>query len=167
MEYDITLKNQANIAFSFCFSPVKNVRYNISELLGNFSSELIRNFYSKILANRVNVIISELVKNVIENIVDNSSFIEICLEINTEILIVKVKNKVNMDDYVKVKDHIKHINRIKNTGKLLARTINERRAKGLKGGLGFIRLKFEQKCVLSVRYNRSNSYMTTQAKINL
>jgi hypothetical protein len=160
-------KRQSKINLSYQFEPVKDVRYTISEIMGNFNAELLKTFFSKVISKRVNIIISELINNVLANTKDKNSLfsVKICSYEN-EIKII-VKNHVTLKQFKFVKEHIKMINDHNSPKKLLAETIKERREKGLTGGLGLIRIVSEEKAKVQARFNSKDSFMAIITKIKL
>jgi hypothetical protein len=154
-----------NITFSIEFSPLENIKHNLSEKLGDFNAELLNFFYSRSISKKVNIIISELFNNIIENTADKSSKAVLDINVKEQNIQIKVKNKVTQDQYKKVKEHIDLINSNSNPSKFLYETIKLRRQHNLKGGLGLIRLVSEEKANLDTQYN--NSYLTIIANLSI
>ena len=160
-------KEHSKINLSYQFEPVKDARYIISEIMGNFNAELFKIFFSKIISKRINTIISELINNVLANTIDKNSYFCVKIKSHENEIKIIVKNSVTLEQFKLVKDHIKMINEHNSPKKLLEETINERRTKGLKGGLGLIRIVYEEKTKVFVRYNKKDSFMSVITKINL
>ena len=158
-------QNDTIINFTYNILPVKNLKANTSGMLGDFNSEFIQNFYSPSICKRINVVLSELVNNVTENIIDKESRITINISLNKHHLIIKVSNKVDYEQYKFIKSHIGKINSSRDLRKLMVDTIKENRENGKKGGLGLIRLCYEEKSSLSIRYSSASSYISITSKI--
>ena len=80
---------------------------------------------------------------------------------------VRVTNRVTQRQCDAVKKHVANIRRADDPKKLLAQTIQSRRAKGLLGGLGLIRLAAETRARLSVSYDKRRSLMRVTAQVAL
>lgn len=158
---------QPELQFSYTINPVKNLQYSMSGLLGNFNAELVNQFYPPIIGKRLNIIISELVNNVYENKADECSKLFLSITIQGEEASIVVKNKVTPAQFESVRKHINTIKKSVNSLTLLSETMRARRCNNLKGGLGLIRLASENKALLSVRYDKSSSYMTLNSKLIL
>ena len=158
-------RNDTIINFTYNILPVKNIKKNTAGLLGDFNSEFIKNFYSDTICNKINVVVSELINNVIENIVDYESRLMININLNKHFLIIKISNKVDYEQFKLIKAHINKINESRDLKRLFTETMKENRENGKKGGLGLIRLAFEEKASLIIRYSAANSYISITAKI--
>ncbi|MBN2532414.1 MAG: hypothetical protein JXB88_05955 [Spirochaetales bacterium] len=148
------------LSLAVTIDPLYNFTYHVSNLLGNINKLLIKYFYSEPLAQRIYVILCELLNNVVDHIEDKSSKCKVLLSINPETVIIKVKNKTNEDQFLKVKNYITTIKKIDDQKTYFSQIIAERRKAGLTGGLGFLRLIIEDTKNISVKYNKKNAYMT-------
>ena len=160
-------EKQSKINLSYQFAPIKDTRYIISEIMGNFNAELFKIFFSKVISKRINTIISELINNVLANTIDKSSYFSVKIYSSENEIRIIVKNNVTLEQFKLVKEHIKMINVHNSPKKLLEEIIKERRAKGLTGGLGLIRIVSEEKAKVQVRYNNNDSYMSIITKMKL
>jgi hypothetical protein len=146
-------------------SPSKNIIGDLSGLIGHFCEELIGSFYTRNISRKANIVITELFNNAVENSTDGESNIILELEINEDILIIRVKNVAERGQFESVKAHIDKINSATDKRKLLADTIRARRKKQLQGGLGLIRLVAENKFDVSVEY--SSPYIVIESQFPL
>lgn len=153
------------VTLHFVIQPLKNIKYGIGGILGNFNADFIARFFTVNIGRKINVIVSELVNNVIENVYDKKGKIDVKIDVDPEKIKVTVKNKVDKKQYEYVKEQLAAIKKSKDIKKLLKDTIKDRRKKKLKGGLGLIRLTSETKAKTSVRYNKKTSYMSISAKL--
>lgn len=143
---------KTNISLSYSISPVQNIICDLSALIGDFCEELIGSFYTRVVSKKANVVITELLNNAIENMLDKDSGIILNVKINEDRLLIEVMNVVNRKQYEKVKAQVQKINSANNIRELLKETIQQRRNKRLKGGLGLIRVVAENKFNISVDY---------------
>lgn len=162
-------KNNQNknttITLGVTINPLYNFNYYASNLLGNINVLLVQYFYSRQIAQKIYVILCELLNNVVDHIQDKSSSCKVHLTISPENVIIKVKNKTNINQYEKVKEYISRIRKIKTQKAYFSEIISERRKHGLTGGLGFLRLFIENTKDISLKYNKKNSYMTVMSKL--
>lgn len=156
---------KTNISLSYSISPVQNIICDLSALIGDFCEELIGSFYTRVVSKKANVVITELLNNAIENILDKDSGIILNVKINEKRLLIEVMNVVNRKQYEKVKAQVKKINSANNIRELLRETIQQRRGKRLKGGLGLIRLVAENKFDISVDYKEP--FLIVESHISL
>ena len=156
---------KTNISLSYSISPVQNIICDLSALIGDFCEELIGSFYTRVVSKKANVVITELLNNAIENILDKDSGIILNVKINEDRLLIEVMNVVNRKQYEKVKAQVKKINSANNIRELLRETIQQRRGKRLKGGLGLIRLVAENKFDISVDYKEP--FLIVESHISL
>jgi hypothetical protein len=156
---------RTKISFSYTLAPVKNVICDLSAMIGNFCEETIGSFYPRKVSKKANIVITELLNNALENSNDSDSKIGIKLNVDEELLVVKVINIVDRVQFEKVKAHVDKINSVENIRSLLRETILERRKDRLKGGLGLIRLVAENKFTLSVEYKRP--YLIVESQYDL
>lgn len=156
---------KTNISLSYSISPAQNIICDLSALIGDFCEELIGSFYTRVVSKKANVVITELLNNAIENILDKDSGIILNVKINEDQLLIEVMNVVNRKQYEKVKAQVKKINSANNIRELLKETIQQRRGKRLKGGLGLIRLVAENKFDISVDYKEP--FLIVESHISL
>ena len=156
---------KTNISLSYSISPVQNIICDLSALIGDFCEELIGSFYTRVVSKKANVVITELLNNAIENILDKDSGIILNVKINEKRLLIEVMNVVNRKQYEKVKAQVQKINSANNIRELLKETIQQRRGKRLKGGLGLIRVVAENKFNISVDYKEP--FLIVESQISL
>ena len=60
-----------HLKFKYEFSPLKNIKYDLSGIIGNFNAELIKKFFNEYIAKKANIVISELFNNVVENVLES------------------------------------------------------------------------------------------------
>ncbi|MBA7549588.1 hypothetical protein ES705_42078 [subsurface metagenome] len=156
---------KTNISLSYSISPVQNIICDLSALIGDFCEELIGSFYTRVVSKKANVVITELLNNAIENILDKDSGIILNVKINEDRLLIEVMNVVNRKQYEKVKAQVQKINSANNIRELLKETIQQRRGKRLKGGLGLIRVVAENKFNISVDYKEP--FLIVESQISL
>jgi len=156
---------KTNISLSYSISPVQNIICDLSALIGDFCEELIGSFYTRVVSKKANVVITELLNNAIENMLDKDSGIILNVKINEKRLLIEVMNVVNRTQYEKVKAQVQKINSANNIRELLKETIQQRRGKRLKGGLGLIRVVAENKFDISVDYKEP--FLIVESQISL
>jgi rRNA processing protein Krr1/Pno1 len=165
MQMHTAEKKSQNLSLELAIDPLYDFNYYGSNLLSDINSLLVQHFYSKPLAKKVYVILSELLNNVVDHIEDKSSSCKIKLDIDPEGVVIKVKNKVDKDQYDKVKSHIMKIKNINDQKAYFSEIVTQRREKGLTGGLGYARLFIENTNDISISYDRKKSYMTVTSKL--
>jgi hypothetical protein len=153
------------ISFSYTIHPVKNIISDLSAMIGNFCEDTIGSFYPRVVSKKANVVLTELVNNAIENSADGRSKIGLRVDIDEQLLMIKVMNPVSREQYERVRRHVDMINSSENIRKLLRDTILLRRKDRLKGGLGLIRLVAENKFGLSVKFKEP--YLIVESHFSL
>lgn len=118
--------------------------------------------FGGIVSDRVQVILIELLENAIFHNVYDDSDIEYEIEINCNIIKVRVMNRVNQEQKNKVIRKINVLNNCKDLNKEYARIMSENE----EGGVGLIRLMTEQECSLNI-IEKSDDYIQIEARIEL
>jgi hypothetical protein len=143
-------------------SPTASATGDLAGILGGHLLELMGMFYDRVVCRRANVAVTEFVTNALSNAVDPAGELRVDVSVDADALVVEVSNKVDDPGYAAVEARVRRINESEDVKALMRETINHRRARRLKGGLGLLRLTSENRFVLSVR--RDGEYMTLRAE---
>ena len=159
----MTEKRDLRIAVTL--DSVGGVHHRFGTTVAAAFTSILGDLQSRALAKKLDVVLSELVNNVLEN--SKRSSLSVVLGLEGRSVKVRVTNRVTQRQCDAVKKHVASIRRADDPKKLLAQTIQSRRAKGLLGGLGLIRLAAETRARLSVSYDKRRSLMRVTAQVAL
>jgi hypothetical protein len=148
---------KTRVRTSFEISPVGHVMGDVAGLLGEHVLSLMSMFYPRNLCRKGNVVVTELVQNVVENVSDPTSAIRCEVEVDAEVLTIRVENRVTGDQWARVEKRVKEIHDAPDLRALVAKTIRERRANSQKGGLGLMRLAHENKFRIDAAFTTDGS----------
>ena len=104
------------------------------------------------LSGQRRLVVTELVTNVIQHASELDGEVRLDLRIDPSGLVIKVANKVTLDEYRTVKAVFDEIFAAEDPRELFARTVRGRRIDKQRGGLGLIRLTAENKFHLSTQH---------------
>ncbi len=165
MSGSYTMGVNTRVGMTLRVAPVGDIRGNLATLLADSVPALLAMFYPPALGRKANVAVTELIQNVLENIVDPESELALDLRVDADALTVVVRNKATEAQYEAVRARIEALARVPDPRRLLAETLRSRRADGLKGGLGLLRLVSENRFRLTVRHE--HEHLTVQADFPL
>lgn len=146
-------------------SPVGHVGDSVGAIVSSYVSNLVGAFYSRNTARKVNSALTELIDNVLSHSVDKSGALAVQVELNGNMLKVRVAGPASLSQYESVRDHVASIRSAPSSRDLFRRTIHERRKKRLRGGLGLLRLVAENKFDIKVAYDESILSVETEISV--
>lgn len=156
---------RTRLAVALRVAPVGDIRGNLATLLADSLPALLAMFYPPAISKKANVAVTELLQNVLENIVDPDSELQLDLRVDPDALVIEVRNKATAAQCAAVRGRIDALREAADPRRLLAETLRARRAGGLKGGLGLLRLVSENRFRLTVR--DEDEHLTVQAEFPL
>ena len=151
---------------SINYGPISALNFNLGSKLSDYLSSIFQEqFGDPKLVKRIRVITTELFQNAIQHGTSPTSSVNLSLKGGNELVVVSVKNIVKPDTATAVQERIKKIMESEDIRAYLRKTIEDRRSRDLRGGIGLIRMRSENDAALSSKYD--GRHLTISAVVSL